>query len=167
MGGKRIDYKEIEKMYDRSLSDSSNARIMVISQYTVTKWRQSKGYQCRGRQDIIDPDEFMELHSRGYTDKQLAYALKKDIRTIGNYRRRNGIPLNPFIRKTGRRPKLLNVEYRKLQAEFLDRAILITALDVGDSLHDPESLYCDGEFLDKFVKGEVELSDLESLGVEE
>lgn len=93
MVSKKIDYDEVEKKYDPTLTDKENAINCEISYPTFIKWRKSKGYQAL-RSKIHDK-EFMKCYHARFSDSKIAYMLGKSELAIQKYRENKGLPANP------------------------------------------------------------------------
>lgn len=135
VGSTNHDYTK----YDPNVNDTENANKIGVTRDSVIKWRHSNGLPVYNRADSIDMDEFYRLYNMGYTDARIAFELGKTNMGVFFYRKRHGIPTNHP--RTVRQPPITNVT-------------ILTYSD--ESWKDPESLFCDVDFLEKFKKGVFE-----------
>lgn len=142
-GAKNIDYSKVESLYDPNASDKVNAKNMHISRVSFLKWRHTRGVpSCRELRGNIDNDEFYRLYNLGWSDRRIAKELKTQTQNIYYYRKKHGIPTNhPGVGRPA--------------GELVDSMIELT--DDDKPWKDPESLYCDKVFLEKFKVGNFEV----------
>lgn len=144
---KVIDYNYIEQHYNPTLSDRENAKNAGVSYLTFRKWRASKGYSSPivvGRPELIKRDEFDKLYSDGLNDGEIASELDVQPITVYMYRKRHGIQTK------------YKAAISRKELETFDTEVVPEILDSEKPWKDPESLFCDGEFLEQFKKGEFE-----------
>jgi len=132
---KRIDYNRVQELYNPGLTDHDNALNMGISRSSFIKWRLSKGYRCPAKYNKvtqIKPRDFYKYYYMGYSDKNIADVLNTTHVSVFAYRKAHNLPKNRRIPT--------DVDY--------------IPDDNCKPWKDPESMYCDKEFLDKFVNGD-------------
>lgn len=142
-GATNIDYSRVESLYDPNASDKVNAKNMHISRVSFLKWRHARGVlSCRELKGNIDSGEFYRLYDLGWSDRRIAKELRTQTQNIFYYRKKHRIPTNhPGVGRPA--------------GELVDSMLVLT--DDDKPWKDPESLYCDKEFLEKFKKGNFEV----------
>ncbi len=88
----------------------------------------------------ITAEDFAKYYNLGYSDQKIADAIGVHKISIFNYRKSRCIPTN-------------HPNMGRSQVKILEKYI---PCDADKPWKDPESLFCDGAFLEKLVRGNVE-----------
>jgi len=149
-GATNIDYSRVESLYDPNINDMANAKKIGVSRSTITHWRSSKGYKpCENKHVKINKDEFYRLYNLGWSDVRIAKEFGTQTYNISNYRMKHGIPSNhPWLGRSA-------TEFIDSTLESIDSRLVLT--DDDKPWKDPESLYCDKDFLERFKVGNFEV----------
>ena len=141
-GSTVIDYNRVKKLYNPNATDKENASTIGIKKNTFTRWRIKNGYEPFERKRVkINKDEFYRLYNLGWSDILIAKEFGTSPQNIYYYRKRHGIPTNhPWIGRSA--------------GKLVDSMLVLT--DEDKPWKDPESLYCDKKFLEKFKEGNFE-----------
>jgi hypothetical protein len=137
--GDKINRTLFTQLYEDGLSDQQLADIFEISTWTVQKIRIQFGL-LRVVFKRLDYDEMRRLYDLGWNDVAIAKALDTYSVTVGNWRKRNNLQVNNEVHR------------KMLRTRDFNRAILedVDAARAG-KIRDPESLYFDTKFLEKFM----------------
>ncbi len=122
-----INYDLIGKKYNPKLSTRENAELIKVPVEWVALWKRLHGYIKIGE---VDEELFYKYYLLNYFDQQIAKKLNISIRKVELLRKEFNLPSNVT--------RGFNTKYK------------------SNPFEDPESLYCDGEFLKMFVKKEIE-----------
>jgi len=132
----------IERMYDPDLSDTDNAKRVGCSRWSISSWRLANGYKSKFGNTRINSEKVRELHSIGLSDPEIARNIGVSGPGVRKCRERLGLALNRCAKGRPRR-----------QTSDTKQS-MVKAKRIEFETDDPESLFCDGEFLEQFKNGE-------------
>jgi uncharacterized protein YjcR len=170
-----IDKDRFKKLYENGYNDRQIAEKMGFTIDSISNHRRKLGLPSHRK--YCDYSKCMELYQRGYNDVQIACELGLAKNTVGIWRKRNGLPTQNAIQISGIERVIEELEYiiAKLYFEgYSDYKIgqilnipvsavnrwrvqnklpvaSITSQDKIAPLGEANSLYCDTEFLEKFL----------------
>ena len=170
-----IDKDRFKKLYEKGYNDRQIAEEMGFTIDSISNYRRRIGLPSYRK--YCDNNRCMELYQKGYNDVQIANELGIAKNTVGIWRKRNGLPTQNAIRTSGIEKIILEIEdiimelYFKGYSDYKIGKILnipvnavntwrvrnklpvasITSQDKITPLGEEHSLYCDTEFLEKFL----------------
>lgn len=171
----KIDKDRFKKLYEKGYNDRQIAEKMGFTIDSVSNYRRRAGLPSHRR--YCDHNKCMELYQRGYNDVQIASELGLAKNTVGIWRKRNGLPTQNEIQISGIDRVIEKIEYIIAELYFegysdykigqilnipvhtVNRwrvqnklpVASITAQDKIAPLGEDDSLYCDTEFLEKYL----------------
>lgn len=181
-----IDPEEFERLHRSGMYDYEIAEVLGISKAAAWKIRNELELPPHlpwGRLPTIDLEELKRLHHAGLPDPEIAECMQCSLRTITNNKRLLGLASNKSSynlkirelyeaglsdRQIARKLSSTKVNisawrrYHKLPANDRDDAILDVAVAEQPEepiQRDPESLFCDGEFLEQLLEKPVKKSN--------
>lgn len=150
-----INRDEFLKYYNMGYNDVKISEVMGCSQIGAWTVRHRLGLPPNRKIGVSNHSKFMEYYNLGYTDCKIAELFGCSSQCIGEYRKKCGLPSKYFL-KDGEvvRNTLDGLSGRVLDSILKD----YTPSDEDKPWTDPESLFCDGEFLEKIKSKVVEES---------
>jgi hypothetical protein len=174
-----IDTDVFLQLYARKLNDTQIAQKMGITVSRICKFRHQLGLpSVTGRGRKIKPyDLRMELYNKGYNDRQIAEEIGVPESTILSWRKQRGLTVKNII-KTSKYDRILaefsdriSELYHSGKSDYMISKVLeipqtaverwryrnrlpcalIGAHENVPPLESEESLYCDTDFLEKFI----------------
>lgn len=183
--GRFVDPEDVKKLYEKGYNDSQIARELGFGKITILNCRRKLGLPAisdGGRP--CDDTKYWDLYQKGYNDHQIAQKVGLTQEGIFLWRKRNGLPpqnlrtskVDGVIKEMGENiTKLYSQGYSDLRIsrelsipayaveKWRERnklpEVLIGSKEVDYAvtpLRDEESLYCDTEFLEKFLNKKLE-----------
>lgn len=140
MSKKKIDDKIAMEMYENGCSDREIADKFSATAPCVCLWRRQRGLQSNYPCKKVNHVKFMKLYSAGMSDSDIGDLLGHYSTVICWHRRYYGLPAN-------------RVNFDKKQT--CENA---TSYE-QTHLNGPESLYCDGDFLEKLTGKQIKIGD--------
>lgn len=142
--GKIVVYQFIVPEAEWNFEDREIQKILKIT-YPVVKNLRSKRDLTPNKSRYYKGsvgDKFEDLYKKGYTDLEISVELAYNVECVGYLRRKRSLPPNK--------------SKSKITLKQIEKTTTIT--DADKPWHDPESLYCDGDFLEQFKAGKFEES---------
>ena len=100
----RIDHDKAIEMHADGASDRTIANEFGVTPVAVRSWRERNNLDANhasggrqegsGREPTVDYGRAMVLHGRGWNDQEIAEDIGCDVRTIRDWRKREGLPSN-------------------------------------------------------------------------
>ncbi len=171
----KIDKDRFKKLYEKGYNDRQIAEKMGFTVDSISNYRRRTGLPSHRK--YCDYDKCMELYQRGYNDVQIASELRLAKNTVGIWRKRNGLPTQNAVQISGTDRVIeelediiaelyfegysdykigqnLNIPVHTVNRWRVQNKLpvaSITAQDKITPLGEDDSLYCDTEFLEKFL----------------
>lgn len=164
---------EFEELYNQGYTDTDISRELKESVHHIRKWRYANGLTANPKRSLVI---YEELYTKGMTDGQIAEIVGVHKTSVTNWRERRNLPANGKIgyqhcdvRKNDKLyAKIEKWYFRRLTDEQVARKAHTSASFVADwrikyglppvwdwsnanFMKDPESLYCDGAFLERLL----------------
>jgi len=147
-----INKEEFLKYYNMGYSDVKISEVIGCSRIGACVLRRRLGLPKNDR--VINHSKFMEYYNLGYTDTKIAELIGCGYQCVWLHRKKRGLSANHQNNKPIR-PTMA----RKLPIYTIDSILEeYTPSDEDKPWTDPESLFCDGEFLEKIKSKVVEES---------
>lgn len=138
-----IDYTQVQKLYEEGCNDREISEITNIHKCTVFAWRRNHNLppHTHRRKTQTELRLVKELYNEGYSDNSIAKMLNRQPCTIGYWRKQLG-----------------------LQAKFKAFEAVREEVDEANKpWSDPESLFCDPEFLETITGKPVKRYKLDAI----
>jgi len=135
---KKIDDKKAMELYQQGYSDIQISKKFNCHWTSVRAWRMRRGLHTNYSKTEIDYEVATKLYNAGKSDVEIGTAIGCHPTSIYTWRKRNGLPANGLPRC------IKEIEH------------LIP--DNEKPWHDPESLFCDGAFLEKLTGKKIKVS---------
>ena len=109
--GYTFDTEKAYELYRQGLTDSAIGKACGIGSNSIYNWRKKNNLPANkrtaasdGSKRAFDPQQARALYDAKYTDKEIGAKLGVSAWSIGNWRRKEGLPSNPKITTDGAPP---------------------------------------------------------------
>ena len=135
---KKHDYTRTRELYMEKKNDKEISDETGIPRSTIARWRQSNNLEANSNYKAVTPEESAEmerLYKLGKSDYAIATKLGQKVYNVGYWRKKNGY--EPHFKSNFHLPSTPDY-YPSID-------------DTEKPWKDPESLFCDTEFLEKLM----------------